>query len=65
VAAAWQQVPSTHLVCARDNGTPPDLQRRIAQAASSVVELDAGHHPMQSRPEAVAELVLQRTRASQ
>ncbi|MFC8448853.1 alpha/beta fold hydrolase [Kitasatospora sp. NPDC057223] len=57
-AAAWQQVPSTYLVCAQDGGTPPRLQREFARRAGSVVELDAGHHPFLSRPAAVRDLLL-------
>jgi pimeloyl-ACP methyl ester carboxylesterase len=57
-AAAWQHVPSTYLVCADDRGTPADRQREFAQRAGSVVELDAGHHPFLSQPEAVSDLIL-------
>jgi pimeloyl-ACP methyl ester carboxylesterase len=57
-AAAWQEVPSTYLVCAQDRGTPARLQREFARKAGTVVELDAGHHPFLSRPTAVRDLVL-------
>jgi pimeloyl-ACP methyl ester carboxylesterase len=57
-AAAWQQVPSTYLVCADDRGTPADLQREFAARAGNVVELDSGHHPFLSQPAAVRDLVL-------
>ena len=57
-SAAWQHVPSTYLVCAKDRGTPADLQRRFAARAASVVELDAGHHPFLSRPADVRDLIL-------
>jgi pimeloyl-ACP methyl ester carboxylesterase len=57
-SAAWQHVPSTYLVCAEDRGTPADLQRAFAARASSVVELDAGHHPFLSQPAAVRDLIL-------
>ncbi|WAL67728.1 alpha/beta hydrolase [Amycolatopsis cynarae] len=57
-AAAWQQVPSTYLVCTKDRGTPPRLQREFARRAGSVVELDTGHHPFLSQPAAVRDLVL-------
>jgi pimeloyl-ACP methyl ester carboxylesterase len=57
-AAAWQQVPSTYLVCARDQGTPARLQRDFARKAGAVVELDTGHHPFLSRPAAVRDLLL-------
>lgn len=57
-AAAWQQVPSTYLVCAQDRGTPVRQQREFARRAGSVVELDAGHHPFLSQPAAVGDLLL-------
>jgi len=57
-AAAWQQLPSTYLVCAQDRGTPPRLQREFARRAGHVVELDAGHHPFLSQPAAVRDLLL-------
>ena len=57
-AAAWQQTPSTYLVCTQDRGTPARLQREFARRAGRVVELDAGHHPFLSQPEAVRDLLL-------
>lgn len=57
-AAAWQQIPSTYLVCAEDRGTPVDLQREFAARAGNVVELASGHHPFLSQPAAVRDLVL-------
>lgn len=57
-AAAWQHVPSTYLVCAQDRGTPARLQRQFAARASSVVELETGHHPFLSQPAAVRDLIV-------
>ncbi len=57
-SAAWQQVPSTYLVCTADRGTPAESQRDFAARAGSVVELDAGHHPFLSQPDAVRDLIL-------
>jgi pimeloyl-ACP methyl ester carboxylesterase len=57
-AAAWQQVPSTYLVCAEDKGTPAELQRGFASKAGAIVELDAGHHPFLSQPANVRDLLL-------
>lgn len=57
-AAAWQQIPTTYLVCAADLGTPPTAQREFARRAQRVVEIDAGHHPFLSRPGLVADLIL-------
>jgi len=56
--AAWQQVPSTYLVCAQDKGTPAERQREFARRAASVVEIEAGHHPFLSQPAAVRDLLL-------
>lgn len=57
-AAAWQQVPSTYLVCSEDRGTPAERQREFAARAGNVVELGSGHHPFLSQPAAVRDLVL-------
>ncbi|MDO9407742.1 alpha/beta fold hydrolase [Patulibacter sp.] len=57
-AAAWHDVPSTYVVCTDDLGTPAAAQRRFAERAGRVVELDAGHHPFLSQPTAVRDLVL-------
>jgi len=56
-AAAWQHVPTTYLVCAEDRGTPAAAQREFARRADAVVELETGHHPFLSRPQAVADLL--------
>ena len=57
-AAAWQQIPTTYLVCADDRGTPAAMQREFARRAGSVVEMRTGHHPFLSQPAAVRDLVL-------
>lgn len=56
-ASAWQQVPTTYLVCVEDNGTPVSAQREFAKRAGNVVEIAAGHHPFLSQPQAVADLI--------
>jgi pimeloyl-ACP methyl ester carboxylesterase len=57
-AAAWEDVPSTYLVCTDDRGTPAERQRAFAARAGRVVELGTGHHPFLSQPAAVRDLVL-------
>src|SRR3954462_9401869 len=57
-SAAWQQLPSTYLVCAQDRGTPADRQRDFARRAGRSVELAAGHPPFLSQPAAVRDLIL-------
>ncbi len=56
-AAAWQQVPSTYLVCTEDRGTPVEAQRAFAGRAGKVVEIAAGHHPFLSQPAAFRDLI--------
>ena len=56
-AAAWQQVPSTYLVCAQDLGTPAERQREFARRAGRIVELGAGHHPFLPQPAVIADRV--------
>jgi pimeloyl-ACP methyl ester carboxylesterase len=56
-ASAWQQIPSTYLVCTEDRGTPAAAQREFARRANSVVEFTTGHHPFLSQPDAVADLI--------
>jgi pimeloyl-ACP methyl ester carboxylesterase len=51
------RVPTTYLVCTADRGTSAEAQRAFARRADDVVELDAGHHPFLSQPQAVADLV--------
>jgi pimeloyl-ACP methyl ester carboxylesterase len=55
--SAWQEVPSTYLVCGLDRGTPPELQRAQGRRASRTVEVAAGHHVFLSQPRVVADLV--------
>jgi pimeloyl-ACP methyl ester carboxylesterase len=60
--AAWREIPSTYVVCAEDLATPPETQRVHAARATDVVELPVAHHPFVTRPELVAEVLLQSTR---
>lgn len=56
--AAWRTIPSTYVVCADDRATPPEFQRSQARRATTVVELATGHHPMLSRPDLLADLIV-------
>jgi pimeloyl-ACP methyl ester carboxylesterase len=59
-AVAWRHRPSTYAVCGRDNIVHPELQRILARRADSVVEWPTGHSPFLSRPELVADLLVER-----
>jgi pimeloyl-ACP methyl ester carboxylesterase len=54
---AWQQKPTTYLVCSEDLATPADVQRRRVRAGVRAVEFEAGHHPFLSRPDAFAQTI--------
>jgi pimeloyl-ACP methyl ester carboxylesterase len=56
-AAAWQAVPSTYVVCGRDNAIPPAVQERMAERAGTVSHIDASHSPFFSRPAEVTAII--------
>jgi pimeloyl-ACP methyl ester carboxylesterase len=57
-AVAWRHRPSTYAVCTLDNIVHPELQRILARRAQHVVEWPTGHSPFLSRPDLVADLLL-------
>lgn len=61
---AWQDRPTTYVVCAEDRALAPAVQRRIAARATCTVEWPVGHAPQYARPELVAALLYERARAS-
>lgn len=57
-AAAWHDKPSTYVVCTEDRAVPAALQRGIAQRATTTIEWATSHSPFASRPELVADLLI-------
>ena len=55
--AAWQTVPSTYVICERDNAIPPAVQEMLAARCGTVLRLDTSHSPFLSRPDDVAALI--------
>jgi hypothetical protein len=55
--AAWQDIPSTYVVCTEDRAVAPELQRRLAARTRDVVEWPTSHSPFLSRPELVVDLL--------
>src|ERR1700674_4454785 len=55
--AAWQDAPSTYVVCTEDRAIAPELQRRLASRTNEVVEWPTSHSPFLSRPDLVVELL--------
>jgi pimeloyl-ACP methyl ester carboxylesterase len=62
---AWRHIPSTYVVCANDMALPPEVQRNVfAPRATETLELQAGHSPFLSQPDAVAALLAARVAES-
>lgn len=58
-AAAWTSKPSHYIVAANDRMIVPDAQRAMAERIeATTVELDAGHVPQLSQPQAVADVIV-------
>ncbi|MGQ0625925.1 MAG: alpha/beta hydrolase [Sporichthyaceae bacterium] len=57
-AAAWQQLPSTYLICTEDNAIPASAQEAMSAGAHTVVRMDASHSPFMSQPGAVADVLI-------
>lgn len=61
---AWLHKPSYAIVATDDRVINPDLQRTMYERAGSIVtEIDAGHMLYISHPEAVANVIIEATRA--
>lgn len=56
-AAAWRCIPSTYVICERDQSGPPRWQEAMAQRANRIERLSTGHSPMLSQPKALAEII--------
>jgi len=53
----WRSTPSTYVVCRDDRAVHPDLQRAMAERATTRHEWPGGHSPALTRPAAVADLI--------
>jgi hypothetical protein len=56
-AAAWQAVPSTYVICDRDNAIPVFAQEAMSQRATHVEHLPAGHSPFLSQQDGLIQIV--------
>jgi pimeloyl-ACP methyl ester carboxylesterase len=57
-------MPSTYVICLRDQSLPPAWQLRFAERfhADRLVRIDAGHQVMNTRPHTLAEVLLAESR---
>jgi pimeloyl-ACP methyl ester carboxylesterase len=53
---AWKSVPSTYVVCTKDQAIRVDAQRQMAKRAETVVEWPTDHSPFLTRPKDIADL---------
>lgn len=53
----WKEHPSTYVLTSQDKVFSPELQRRMAGNAGTVVEVDAGHIPLLSKPAELAKAI--------
>jgi pimeloyl-ACP methyl ester carboxylesterase len=63
-AFAWHTTPSTYAISAHDLVVHPDLQRAMAERATTTVEWPCGHSSPVVRPGEVAELIIESIRLS-
>ena len=56
-ATAWRTVPSTYVVCTRDQAMDAETQRHFAARCTDSVTFDSGHSPFLSMPVALAEVI--------
>ena len=56
-AAPWRTIPSTYVVCSRDQAVHPLHQQAMARRCGHVVTLDTDHSPFVSDPDAVADVL--------
>jgi pimeloyl-ACP methyl ester carboxylesterase len=56
-SVAWRDVPSTYVICDRDNAIPVPVQEAMAARAGTVHRLDCDHSPFLNDPDAVAALI--------
>ncbi|KAI9760615.1 MAG: hypothetical protein M4579_001584 [Chaenotheca gracillima] len=59
----WKGIPSTYLLCEKDNAIPPEAQEGMVAAVNAdgddfiLLRCDAGHMPQLSKPELVVQLI--------
>ena len=56
--AAWENLPTTYVVCTRDQAISPGAQRQMAaHIGGKVLEIDTSHSPFLSQPHVVATIL--------
>ena len=50
-------VPSTYVMCSRDQAIVPEVQEQVAQRCDDIMEMDSDHSPFLSHPDKLADLL--------
>lgn len=61
---AWRETPSTYVVSTLDRAVAPDVQRRMAERCTTVLEVEAGHSAFLSRTAEVAGIIARVARSA-
>jgi pimeloyl-ACP methyl ester carboxylesterase len=56
-SVAWRDVPSTYVICDRDNAIPVPAQEAMAARAGTTHRLDSDHSPFMNQADAVVALI--------
>jgi pimeloyl-ACP methyl ester carboxylesterase len=56
-AEPWRKLPTTYVVCERDQAIHPEMQRWMSERATEVVVLETDHSPFLSTPSELAGLL--------
>ncbi|HEY2602022.1 MAG TPA: alpha/beta hydrolase [Thermoleophilaceae bacterium] len=56
-SVAWRDIPSTYVICEKDNAIPVFAQVEMSQRARDVRRLDTSHSPFLSQPDEVVVLL--------
>lgn len=59
MAASWRHTRSLYLVCTQDRAMSPNLQQSMAERCTDARSFDASHSPYISRPQAVADEIME------
>jgi len=57
-AEPWHDIPSTYVVCERDQTIHPDMQRAMSARARRVHSLDTDHSPFMSTPDELLDILV-------
>jgi len=58
-AEPWDRIPSTYVVCERDQTIHPEMQRAMSRRAGRVYALSTDHSPFMSTPDELVQILVQ------